>query len=413
MSDQRPNDGASGAAESDAPPAPIQPSAADPATAGPAIEPAAERGAVRATAPGTVPVTAGPAPRDDGGLRRTLWLLIPAAVILWVGREVLAPFIVAAATAYAFTPLVDSLAERTGVRRPIVVFVGFFAAVGLLALGVALLARPLIAELQLLSSQGPGAAALLLRQLIGSDTIALGTTTISVDEIATHIQDAINGLFASPGQALGLAGKLGNVALEIVLTLIVTFYMLLDGYRFRDFAIQLFPVERRPRIAALATRIHQVLGRWLRGQLLLVLLVALVTYLILGPILHVPYSLAIALLTGVLEVIPLIGPLIATVIAATVAFSSGGVGLAVTVAVVYLVIRQIEDQVVMPVVIGRAVHLHPVVTIFAVLVGLHAFGILGGLLAVPAAAALNVTYRTLEGIEDHPEVPIEGAPEPS
>lgn len=346
-------------------------------------------------------------------MRRALWLLVPAAIILWLARGVLAPFVVAAALGYAFTPLVDSVTTRTGARRAIVVIVGFLAAVGLLVLGALLLAGPLVAEFQLLSSQGPDAVALLLRQLIGRDTIAIGSTEIRVDDIATQLQTAITGLFATPSEALRIAGHVGTFALETILTLIITFYMLLDGYRFRDFAIRLFPIERRPRVALVGTRIHQVLGQWLRGQLLLIVLVATVTYVVLGPILHVPYSLALGLLTGVLEVIPLIGPLIATVIAATVAFSAGGVGLAVTVVIVYLVIRQVEDQVVMPVVIGRAVHLHPIVTIFAVLVGLSAFGILGGLLAVPAAAALNVIFRTLEGLEDRPEAPLEEAAAPA
>ncbi len=62
---------------------------------------------------------------------------------------------------------------------------------------------------------------------------------------------------------------------------------------------------------------------------------------------------------------------------------------------IYFVLRQVEDQVVMPIVIGRAVHLHPVVTIFAVLVGLSVYGVLGGLLGVPLAAALNVIFREL------------------
>ena len=63
--------------------------------------------------------------------------------------------------------------------------------------------------------------------------------------------------------------------------------------------------------------------------------------------------------------------------------------------VFYFVLRQVEDQVVMPVVIGRAVHLHPIVTIFAVLVGLSIYGVLGGLLGVPVAAAINVVFREL------------------
>ena len=142
-------------------------------------------------------------------------------------------------------------------------------------------------------------------------------------------------------------------------------------------------------------RIHHVLGRWLRGTAFLIVLVAVVVYVILGPILHVPYALALGILTGILEIIPLVGPIIAAAIAAVVAFTAGGSGLAITVVVVYLVLRQVEDQVVSPIVIGRAVHLHPVVTIFAVLVGISAWGALGGLLAVPVAAAVNVTLREL------------------
>ena len=96
-----------------------------------------------------------------------------------------------------------------------------------------------------------------------------------------------------------------------------------------------------------------------------------------------------------LEIVPLVGPLIAATLAGTVAYASRGTDTTIVVLVAYLVVRQIEDQVVMPLVIGRAVHLHPVVTIFAVLVGLSAWGVLGGLLAVPVAAALNVTLHEL------------------
>ena len=135
---------------------------------------------------------------------------------------------------------------------------------------------------------------------------------------------------------------------------------------------------------------QQVLGKWLRGQLLLIALVAAVVYLILGPLLHLPYALAIAIITGVLEVIPLVGPLIATAIAGTNAFAHGGTNLAVTVVVIYFVLRQVEDQLVMPFVVGRAVHLHPLVTIFAVLTGSAAAGVLGAVMAVPVTAGLRV-----------------------
>jgi predicted PurR-regulated permease PerM len=138
-----------------------------------------------------------------------------------------------------------------------------------------------------------------------------------------------------------------------------------------------------------------VLGRWLRGQLALIVLVAAVIYVILGPILHVPFALALAILTGVLEIIPLVGPMIAAALAGTVTFATHGTDTTIVVLVVYFIVRQVEDQVVMPLVIGRAVHLHPVITIFAVLVGLSTWGVLGGLLGVPVAAAINVTLHEL------------------
>jgi hypothetical protein len=100
-------------------------------------------------------------------------------------------------------------------------------------------------------------------------------------------------------------------------------------------------------------------------------------------------------LSGVLEIIPLVGPIIAAAMAGTVTFATHGTDTTIVVLIVYLVVRQIEDQVVMPLVIGRAVHLHPVITIFAVLVGLSTWGVLGGLLGVPVAAALNVTLHEL------------------
>jgi predicted PurR-regulated permease PerM len=78
--------------------------------------------------------------------------------------------------------------------------------------------------------------------------------------------------------------------------------------------------------------------------------------------------------------------------------------------VFYFVLRQVEDQVVMPVVIGRAVHLHPIVTIFAVLVGLSLYGVLGGLLGVPVAAAINVVFRELYPTA---AVPASAAPPPA
>ena len=219
-------------------------------------------------------------------------------------------------------------------------------------------------------------------------------------------------MFSSPSDAVHTAERAVGIGLQVILCLMITFYFLLDGGRFGRFALRFLGREQRADSLRLGHRIHVVLGRWLRGQLLLIALVSAVIYVVLGPILHIPYALALAILSGFLEIIPLVGPMIAAALAGTVAFSAHGMDTTIVVLAVYLVVRQVEDQIVMPVVIGRAVHLHPVITIFAVLVGLSAWGMLGGLLGVPVAAALNVTLHELypEETGGYPDAPPSAKP---
>jgi predicted PurR-regulated permease PerM len=325
--------------------------------------------------------------------RRVVLLLVLVAVLVWLARPVIGPFVVAAVIAYAFSPIVGAVRDRTGLPRALIALAGIVGAVVLIGLTLWAFGPAVSRELDMLIRGGPDAVALLLRQVIGSDSITIGTRTITVKELGDELQSALTGMLQSPGTALRYAEEVSTIALDSVLVLIVTFYLLVDGTRFRDVALRFLAPGDRTRALRIVDRIQVVLGRWLRGQLLLVIFVAVVVYVVLGPILGVPYSGAIAVLTGVLEIVPLVGPLIAAAIAGTIAFSAGGAGEAVTVLVFYTVLRQIEDQVIMPIVIGRAVHLHPVVTIFAVLVGLSTFGILGGLLAVPTAAAVNVALH--------------------
>jgi predicted PurR-regulated permease PerM len=342
-----------------------------------------------------------------------VWLIIAAAILLWLARDVLGPFIVAAVAAYAFSPLVTAAQRRTAWPRAAVVAIGYVIVVAVVAVLAFFLAGRITREIALLAASGPDSLATLLRELVGRDSIDLAGQQISVSDIALEIQSRVGGLVSSPGDAAHLAGEIGSAGLELILALIVTFYFLVDGEMLRDRSIALLPERHRARTVDVLGRIHEVLGKWLRGQVALIFLVATVVYVALGPILHLPYALGIAIVTGVLEIIPLIGPLIATAIAGVDAFARGGGELAAVVVIFYFVIRQIEDQVVMPIVIGRAVHLHPVVTIFAVLVGLSVYGVLGGLLGVPIAAAINVIFRELYPSPPSPPAAASDSVDPS
>ena len=329
-----------------------------------------------------------------GGRGRLLALLIAVLFVLWLARGIVGPFVVAAVLAYAFSPVVSAVEEKTHAPRALVIGVGYVLALGFLAAVAVVAAEQAGSEIRYLSSGGSDVIATALHKLFGDHIVVVGTT-YDVNEVAKQIRSALLGTIQSPSDAIHMAEQAVAVVLQTVLALIVTFYFLLDGRRFGRFAIRFLDRSQRADALRIGHHIHVVLGRWLRGQLLLIGLVAAVLYLFLGPILHVPYALALAILSGVLEIIPLVGPIIAAALAGTVAFGTRGTDTTIAVLVVYVVVRQIEDQVVMPLVIGRAVHLHPVVTIFAVLVGLSTMGILGGLLGVPVAAALNVTLHEI------------------
>ena len=342
------------------------------------------------------------------GRGRLLVLGVAVLVVLWLARGIVGPFVVAAILAYAFSPVVSAVEERTHAPRVLVIGVGYVIVLGLIAVVTVIAAERAGSEIRDLSSGGPDVIATALGKLFG-DHIVVAGMTFNVQDVAEQIRTSLLGTVRTPSGAIHMAEQAVEIALQAILALIVTFYFLLDGRRFGSFALRFLDRSQRADALRITHHIHVVLGRWLRGQLLLIGLVAVVLYVILGPILHVPYALALSILSGVLEIIPLVGPIIAAALAGTVAFATRGTDTTIVVLVVYLVVRQIEDQIVMPLVIGRAVHLHPVVTIFAVLVGLSAWGVLGGLLGVPVAAALNVTLHELYPDETRPAAQAPGS----
>ena len=337
--------------------------------------------------------------------RAFLVLLAVLLVILWAARSVLAPFIIAGFLAYAFEPVVSASQARVRWPRPMIVGIGYLILLAAIVLLVMLSSGALGAELAALSASGPDVLAAALHELVHADSLTIAGTTVTVTDLAAALRGAALGLVESPGGAIHIAGVVVDVLLQSVLVLIVTFYLIVDAARVRDFTLSLVPRADQARAAEILGHIHETLSHWLRGTLLLIALVAIVTYVFLGPILHVPFALTIGILTGFLEIIPLVGPIVAAAIAIVAALASAGTGTAIVVGVGYFVLRQVEDQLVSPIVIGRAVHLHPVVTIFAVLAGLSIYGVLGGLLGVPIAAALNVLFTDLYARRAEPPAP--------
>ena len=337
----------------------------------------------------------GPAidPRFHVPPRRVIVLLLFLAAVFWFARPVMLPFIVGAIIAYAFSPFIDAVQSGTGRSRLLIVAAAYGAGLLVLVALVAAFAGPVSREVTLLVRSGPDALETALRQVLGADSITIGDRTYTVEELATQAQAAINAFLQTPEGALRAAEQLLHGVLDFVLTMIVTFFLLLDGERFGRTLLRFLDPADRVQMQQVAARIHVVVGQWLRGQLVLIVFVAVIVTIVLGPILHIPNALALGVMTGVLEVITFIGPIIAGTVVGIVALSSGGPTLALTAVVFLFVLRQIEDVVIMPNVLGRAVHLHPLVALFAVVVGSTAFGIVGTFLALPVAAAISVALH--------------------
>lgn len=325
--------------------------------------------------------------------RRLLILALLVVGLLWLARPVLLPFIVAIIIAYAFGPYIDAVQARTGRSRFLIVVLLYGSALVVVAAVVVAFAGPIFNELRLLMRAGPDAVETALRQVLGADSITVGDRTITVEELAIQVEAALTGYLQTPEGAIRAAQSVLSGALDALLVIIVTFYLLLDGARFRDLVLRFVEPGDREELIRVGRRVHVVVGRWLRGQLVLVLLMSTAVTIVLGPVLGLPYPLALGVLTGLLNVITFIGPFVAGTIVAIVALSSGGLPVAIAAVAFLFLLRQLENVVIMPLVLGRAVNLHPLAALFAVVVGSTVFGVLGTFLAVPVAAAINVALH--------------------
>lgn len=173
----------------------------------------------------------------------------------------------------------------------------------------------------------------------------------------------------------------------IIFLLVITFYLLLEKEELEKRIAGLF-VGREERVKNLLIRIQEKLGSWVIGQLFLSFIIGLLVYIGLT-ILNIPYALPLAILAGILEVVPVIGPIIAAIPAVVLALTISPV-LGAGTAAMYFVIQQLENSLIVPQVMKRAVGLNPLVVILAVAVGSRLLGIGGALLAVPIVVVMQI-----------------------
>jgi predicted PurR-regulated permease PerM len=178
-------------------------------------------------------------------------------------------------------------------------------------------------------------------------------------------------------------------------------------------------VWRRDAFAVLGIVDH-TFGRWIRGQLILGVVVGIATFaglIILGEFIDpvfLSFAVLLAVVAGVLELVPVIGPILSMIPTLVLALATDDpVKAAVAVVVLYLVVQQLENHVLVPIIQGDAVELHPSIVILALIVGSALFGLLGAILSVPVTAAARDIYRYCfrRLSEDDPDIPDPDAPD--
>ena len=367
-------------------------------------------------APFGSPVPAGPAvaARPPLGLttpsRRVLVLLGGVAVlaaILWFGREVLAPFVVGILIVYLLDPVVERLArfQVAGRRFPRALLILLVYLVGMLVLVqlLLLLVGPLVEQVRAFIKDAPGYVDDLNARL--SELLGWWNRLDLPADVREAVDKAVADLLASMGSFIpaivrpvfsSVLGFVGSLFGYLIIP-VWAFWILKDRPAIVRAFDRAVPADWRADTWAILGIVRRVFGSWVRGQLILGLVVGLATFvglLALGDFVDPVfsrYAVLLAVIAGVLELLPVIGPIIAAIPAVLLGATAGAPGL-IAALVLYFAIQQVENIILVPKIQGDATNLHPAVVIFSLILGGAIAGLLGAILALPIAATLRDLY---------------------
>ena len=327
------------------------------------------------------------------------------AVLLYIGREALGPFIVGLLVVYLLAPPVEWLARRH-VPRPIAILATYAVAITLVVEGLNVMLQPLVDQIRQFAADLPGLVARLQEQLTQFGAVYRGL------ELPPAIRQAIDERLAKlaagdfgvdPTVLLPVLQATTSIVVSILTLLIVpvfAFFVLKDRPALGRAFGSAVPREWLPDIEAITTIISRVFGSWVRGQLLLGLVVGIGTFIgliVLGEAVNpifTRFAVLLAVLAGVLELLPIIGPILAAIPAILLA-ATAGIEATTAAFILYLGIQQLENNFLVPKIQGDATNLHPSIVMLALILGATIGGLLGAILALPITAAGRDVYMHL------------------
>lgn len=350
-----------------------------------------------------------------------VFLLILAIVLVLRLRDLLVPLILALLLAYLLHPVVTRI--QCWLRLPrwaavLLTYVILLLLIGGIVAGMGLaISQQLVGLVQYI-----GRLSSLLPELLQSlaeRTYVVGPWTIdmaliNLDPILQSLITSIRPALTQTGLVLAsVAGATASTIGLLVIAMVIGFYLLLEAGSLGGGFIELVPPAYRQDFQALMDQTGLVWQAFLRGQLILGLAVGLLVTVVLSA-LGLRFSLVLGLIAGLLEFVPMFGPAIAGAAAVVVALLQGAanwwglapVGFAAVVLVAFMIIQQVENNILVPRIIGRTLNLHPLTVLLGILAGGILAGLLGVLLAAPTLATLRLwlgyVYRKTAGLESMP-----------
>jgi predicted PurR-regulated permease PerM len=349
----------------------------------------------------------------------TVAVIIALTVLVIRGLgSVLIPFIGAAITAYLFNPLITWLHRRTKIGRGLWIGVLYLVVGGLVYVLVTTLGPMVVRQYNELVMQLPGTINTLQQQIILIGPVEVGGMQIDILPADGAIRDTLVEVARQlPERVPHLVAIAFETLLLFVTYLMITYYLLLQADKIMEWVYGLVPAPYRDEIRGLGRQIDGILAGYIRGTLMLIPIMAALTTVALS-IMGVRYALVLGIITGVLETIPLLGPWSAAGIAIAVALFQvpAPLGwpawlLAGVIGLIYFVLRMFEDNFIIPHVVGPAVHLHPMLVIFAILAGGALGGPFGLFVSIPVAAVVRLLLRYFYyKLIDAPEPPPPSEP---
>jgi putative permease len=329
-------------------------------------------------------------------------VFIISCATLWYIRSILEPLIVAAFIAYLINPAINFLVVRTRMSRKVSVNLVYFVTLGLFIGTPATLTSFLFDEFTQVITDVLHQFDLLIVQL--EKPFVVPGIPINFGQLAYRLTQFRSTFLASlPDQALKALGKTSLGALWVIVILVAVYYFLAEWPRLRDGFIGSFPEKYRSELDELYQRIRRIWMGYLRGQLLLMLIVG-VTFTITWTIIGIPGALVLGIIAGFLTLIPDVGPFLAAMLAIGVAWLEGSNWawmpsstflVAIIVLAAYLLLIGIKNFWVRPVIMGRSVHMNEALVLISILLATVLWGILGALIIVPVLASLAVIFDYL------------------